>query len=471
MRCFAPARVGVVFGVLTVLAGAPYTNAQELTSTAESRRDVSLTVYTGDLCLIREMRTVDTRDGTFRLRYEDVTPGINPASVWMQAEDGRALRIVEQSYEYDLISKKRLMQKYVGREVGYRMEDGSRGTAKLLSVHEGYVFDMGGQIVFELPGDIVLDTLPSGLSARPTLVWTLEGERGGRQDVEVGYLSSGMSWRADYVLMLNPDETHGKLTGWMTLENRSGVAFENAQLRLVAGDVNRVREAIAAPPVRVARAAVLEAGPQFQEQASFEYHLYTLQRRTNLENNQTRQILSFDADGVAVSKIYRFRHGPLRPAPQYNTQRREEHVGVSLRILNAADNNLGSPIPAGIVRVYEAGTEGARQFLGEDRIDHTPKDELLEFAVGKAFDVVGERVQTDYRRMAERAFEVEFQVKLRNHREDAIDVMVEEQFFGDWKILSSSLPFDKLNATTAVFEVPVDPGGVSVLTYRARVQP
>lgn len=473
MRRFDPTNAGILLGgVLVALSGAQQASAQELTSNAESRRAVSLTVYTSDLCLVRESRSIETRDGTFRLRYEDVPPGIDPASVWMQASDGKALRIVEQSYEYDLISKARLMEKYVGLDVGYRMEDGSLGTARLLSVHEGYVFDLGGKIVFELPGDIVLDTLPGGLSARPTLVWTLESERGGRQDVEVGYLSSGMSWHADYVLSLHPDEIRGRLTGWVTVENRSGVAFGNAELKLVAGDVNRVREAMVRPAARVGQAMALESDAAIQEQTSFEYHLYTLQRHADFAHNETKQILFFDADGVAVSKTYRVRHAPLRHlSPQLHMQRRVQPVEVFLRVINSADNGLGTPLAAGVVRVYSSPSDGTRQFLGEDRVGHTAANERLEFAVGRAFDVVAERTQTDYRRTAERAYEVEFEVKLRNRRENAIDVIVEDEFVGDWKILRSSLPFEKRSATMAAFTVPVDAGAESVLTYRVQVQP
>jgi len=459
-----------LLGVMTLVAGSGASDAQDLASTAASRQDVSLTVYNGDLCLVRERRTIETRDGTFRLRYEDVTAGINPATVSLQATGRGAPRIVEQNYEYDLISQATLMGKYVGHTVGYRSDDGARGTAKLLSAHDGYVYDLGGQIVFELPGDVVLDALPDELSARPTLVWTLEADLRGQQDVEVSYLSTGVSWHADYVLALDEPEARGQLTGWVTLDNRSGAAFENAQLKLVAGDVNRVREVMQRLALQSARFTA-DAMPQFQEQSFFEYHMYTLQRRTNLKNNQTKQVLFFNADGITVSKAYRFHGNPARLSPQYKAAARSEHVDVLLRLQNSTENHLGLPIPEGIVRVYKADADGAKQFLGENRVAHTPKDERLEFAVGRAFDVVGEHVQTDYRRIADRAYEVAFEVKLRNHKTEAIEVVVEEEFAGDWKILSSSIPFEKASASTATFAVSVGADTETVLTYRVQIQP
>ena len=470
MRRFERSKPWIVAaGIATLCAGARPSASQELTSTADMRRDVSLTVYGSDLCLVRELREIETRDGMFRLRYQDVTSGIQPATVAVRATGRRGVRVVEQSYEYDLISKSQLMEKYVGRQVGYRMKDGSRGTATLLSTHEGYVYELGGQIVFELPGDVVLDALPAGLSPRPTLVWTLDGARAGRQEIEVGYLSGGFGWQADYVLALDVGESKAQLTGWITLDNRSGATFENAQVKLVAGDVNRVREMMQ-QRFRTAGFAA-EAATSFDEQASFEYYTYTLERRTNLKNNESKQIRFFDATDVQVRKSYHLRGTQVRLSPQFKMQSIPERVSVMVRLQNSKANNLGAPIPGGIVRVYKDGAEGAREFLGESRVGHTPRDEHLELEVGRAFDVVGEHVQTDYRRGADRSYEVAFDVKLRNHKETDIEVVVEEEFMGDWKILTNSLPYEKTTATTATFKVPVAAGGETVLTYRATIQP
>jgi hypothetical protein len=331
------------------------------------------------------------------------------------------------------------------------------------------VYQLGEKVVFELPGTIVLDAIPEELAARPTLVWVLDGARGGERDVEVTYLSRGLSWRADYVLLLEESENQAALTGWVTIDNRSGGTFKDAQLKLVAGDVRRVRPVIE----RAARVFAMEgkAEPAFEEEAFFEYHLYTLQRRADVKDNQQKQILFFDADPVRISKSYRFRSAPQYLSPRYVALPGSEHVEVSLRFENTGANGLGVPIPQGILRVYKRDRDGAAQFLGEDRVRHTPKDETLEFVVGHAFDVVGKRVQTDFRRLAESAFEAAFSVELTNHKTEAIEVAVEEVFQGDWTLLESSRPFTKKDAMTAVFTVPVKPDEKAVLTYRVRVQP
>ncbi|MFQ5600597.1 MAG: DUF4139 domain-containing protein [Candidatus Krumholzibacteriia bacterium] len=456
-------------GALALCAAAPAA-AQDLSSSSAERQDVGLTIYNTDLSLVREQRRIPVQSGIFRLRYEDVTSGIDPTTVHLEPRGRGELQIVEQNYEYDLISRAKLMEKYVGRDVGYRMEDGAIGRARLLSAHQGYVYQLGTQIVFELPGDIVLDAIPAELSARPTLVWTLDADGTGQRDVEVTYLSRGFSWRADYVLLLDESETRGGLTGWVTIDNQSGGSFENAQLKLVAGDVSRVREEMRRRVAYAADVARISKAPQFEEEAFFEYHLYSLQRRTDLKNNQQKQILFFDSDGVRVRKGYTFRGLPHYMMRGFVAPKGSEHVEVTLEFDNSRKNGLGAPIPQGIVRVYKHDRDGAPQFLGENRVRHTPKDETLEFAVGRAFDVVGEHVQTDYKRLGDRVFEVAFEVKLRNHKEEGIDVKVLETFNGDWTIVQSTLEHEKKDARTAQFLVHVEPDEEVILNYRARIQ-
>ena len=446
--------------------------AQDLASTPEDRKDVSLTIYNGDLSLVREVRTVPVRRGAFRLHYEGVTSGIDATTVHLAGRGAGGVRIVEQNYEYDLISRDKLMQKYVGRAVNYRQPDGTLGQARLLAANDGYVYELGGRIAFELPGPIVLDAIPQGLSARPTLVWTLEADRDGTQEVETAYLSSGLSWRADYVLLLEASEKQGGMNGWVTLTNQSGASFENAQLKLVAGDVNRVREVMYKGMAMDARATMtMEAPqPQFEEEAFFEYHMYTLQRRTEIRDQQTKQILFFDSGKVTVEKEYTFRAQPHYFVQGFRSAPGAEQVEVTLRFENSKANGLGNPIPAGILRVYKEDRDGAPQFLGENRVRHTPKDEKLEFAVGRAFDVVGEHEQVDFRKLGDRISEMSYRVKLRNHKDEPVRVRVLENFYGDWRIEESSHPHTKDNATTASFELPVAKDGETVLTYRVRIE-
>jgi hypothetical protein len=455
-----------VGGIAALGIASSVAQAQDLASGPADRKDVSLTIYNNDLSLVRETRVVPVKRGAYRLRYEGVTAGIDATTVHLA---GRGVRIVEQNYEYDLVSRERLMQKYVGRDVGYRQPDGTLGKARLLAADDGgYVYDLGGRIVFDLPGPVVLDAIPSEMSARPTLVWTLEGDRDGTQEVATAYLSSGLSWRADYVLLLDASEKQGGLTGWVTLDNHSGASFENAQLKLVAGDVNRVapRLRVYAREMAVADAAMPK---QFEEEAFFEYHLYTLQRRTDVRDRQTKQILFFESDQVGVEKTYTFRAEPHYFMQRFEPQRGSEHVNVTLRFANTAANGLGNPVPEGILRVYKQDRDGAAQFIGENRVRHTPKDEILEFAVGRAFDVVGEHDQMDFKQISDRVTEVAYRVKLRNHKSEKIAVRVEENFHGDWTILESSRPATKENARLASFLVEVPADGEAVLTYRVRI--
>jgi hypothetical protein len=450
--------------------GAPaLATAQDLSSSPEDRKDVSLTIYNNDLSLVREVRNVPVRKGAFRLRYEGVTAGIDATSVHLEARNG-GLRLVEQNYEYDLLSQAKLLQKYIGREVGYRQPDGTVGKARLLAANETNVFEIANKIVFELPGPIVLDAVPEGLSARPTLVWTLEGERDGNAEVETAYLSSGLSWRADYVLLLDSTEKSGGIDGWVTLENHSGAAFENAQLKLVAGDVNRVRQVVQKDMMMESYARAAAPAPQFQEESLFEYHLYTLQRRADIRDQQTKQVSFFTADKVAVEKEYTFRAQPHYFVQGFQSQPGMEHVDVTLRFKNTKANGLGDPIPAGILRVYKEDRDGAPQFLGENRVEHTPKDETLEFAVGRAFDIVGEHEQMDFRKLGDRVAELSYRVKLRNHKDDSVQVRVLENFYGDWRIEESSHPATKENARTASFSLNVPANGETTLTYRVRIE-
>ena len=468
MKSSTGGRTVLALGALACL-GASAAPAADSSSNAAARRDVSLTIYNNDLSLVRERRAIPVQKGVFRLRYEDVTSGIEPAAVHLQAPAAAGLHLVEQNYEYDLISRAKLMEKYLGREVGYRTKEGTYGRATLLATHEGYVYDLDGKIVFELPGDVVLDAIPQELIATPTLVWTLDGKSSGEQEVEVTYLSRGFSWRADYVLMLDTSETKAGLTGWVTLDNTSGGSFRQAKLQLVAGDVNRVTQVMKRDMV-METMATSEARPQFAEESLFEYHLYTLERRTDVMDRQQKQILFFDADGVAVSKGYTMRgvpHAILSPGYRSNDA---EPVDVTLSLRNTRDNGLGLPVPQGIVRVYKRDKDGAAQFLGENRVRHTPKDETLRFQVGRAFDVVGTRVQTDFKRVDDHVTETAFEIELRNHKDSAVSVEVEESMLGDWTILESSLPHVKRDAMTAVFTVSVPANGKATLTYRARVR-
>jgi hypothetical protein len=457
--------------------------AQGGSSTLEDQKSIAITVYNSNIGLVKDTRTLRLQRGTSQLRFMDVAQQINPATVHIKSLTApNALSVVEQSYEYDLLNPQKLLDKYVGKELTLVLRKFENNTerleptrATLLSNNNGQVWQIGGQIVIN-PANVVetrFDTLPADLIAKPTLVWTLSNTGADAHTVEASYLTNGIGWRADYVVVVNKDDTKADLNGWVTVNNNSGTTYRNAELKLVAGDVNRVREqqefmAKAEMRAQVAQAA---APPQFQEQAFFEYHLYTLQRATTLKNNETKQISLLDAANFNVRKelvlngqqyYYQGYNNPGEPV--------KEKVGVYVEFKNSQDNGLGQPLPAGIVRVYKADQSGAQQFIGENRIDHTPKDERVRVKLGDAFDVVAERRQTDYKAISRRVFEYAYEIRLRNHKQDPVTVIVNEPIGGEWEVVNSTFPAEKTAAFAARFSVPVAKDGESVLSYRVRVK-
>jgi hypothetical protein len=341
----------------------------------------------------------------------------------------------------------------------------------LLANNGGPVWKIGNEIVTGMAVDSYrFPDLPENLYSRPTLVWMLENRGADSQHVEASYLTSNMNWSADYVLTVGRDEKTADLDGWVTLVNNSGVAYSNAKLQLVAGELNRVEPpmAIEAMGKAVARNA---AAPQFGQEAFSEYHLYTLGRRTSIQNNESKQISLLSGSGVPVEKYllvegqqYWFR------SPQGIGNPISQPVKVLYRFKNDEKSSLGMPLPAGTVRVYQADSKGGIQFVGEDRIDHTPKDETLKIHVGNAFDVVCERKETDYKKIASNVIELEYQITLRNHKDSAVTVEVREPIGGDWEVLNSNLKWTKLDATTLGFSIPVEKDGTATLDYRVRVK-
>jgi hypothetical protein len=433
---------------------------------------VAITIYNSNLGLVKDIRLIDLKPGVQELKFMDVAAKIDPTTVYIKSlVDGSSLNILEQNYEYDLLSPQKLLEKYVGQKVELATLNPDTKKeeiveAVLLSTQGGNIFQIGDKISIGHPGRILLSRIPENLIPQPTLVWLLENKLANHQKVEASYLTSGINWKADYVVVLNQADTSTDITGWVTIDNKSGTAYQNALLKLVAGDIHRVQ-----PEVRFDRmapkAAAKEAVPQFKEEAFFEYHLYTLDRRTTIKDNQTKQMTLLDANQVPVKKLFIFSGVPQYYFYRYD-QRAKQKVGVFLELVNAKKDNLGMPLPKGTVRVYKQDRDGGLQFVGEDQIDHTPKDEKFKLKIGEAFDVVGERVQTDYKRLADNLFEVAFEVSLRNHKNEDIKVLVEEPIPGDWEMLSNSHPYEKVSARLIRFDVPVGKDKEVKVKYRIR---
>ena len=461
--------------------GTAIAQGTDQTTTARDRQSVNITVYNSNLGLVRETRRLTLPSGRIALRFADVTALIRPETVHLASLTApSSLRILEQNYQYDLLNPAKLLDKFVGREITLVLRRFQNNTetfepvqATLLSNNGGQVWRINGQIVIN-PSNITemrFPDLPKNLVATPTLVWDVENRESVAQTIEASYLTGGMNWRADYVLLVDAADAKGDLQGWVTLTNGSGASFEDARLQLVAGDVNRVSDQRTYGVADAMLRKEVASESQFQEQGFFEYHLYTLQRPTTIRDNETKQVSLIEAAGFDVKKEFVL-SGQRYYYTNYNNpgQPIKEKVGVFIQFRNSQQNKLGMPLPAGTVRLYKKDDKGNQQFIGEDRIDHTPKDEDVRVKVGDAFDIVAERKQTDYKVIAPNVYEYAYEIKIRNHKETPVNIVVNEPIGGDWEMISSSFEAKKTAAFSAQFNVPVAKDGEATLSYRVRVR-
>ena len=449
-------------------------------TTLDDQVDLAITVYNSDLALVRDVRDLRLARGTGELRFMDIAATVNPATVHFRSITQPAqLDVLEQNYEYDLLEPDKLLRKYVGRDVTLvrmRQQGGTTTpeevTARLLSYNTAPVWQIGGEIITGLHADhIRFPELPGNLFARPTLIWTLQNDGVEQHRVEAAYLAGKLSWAADYVLNVGRDDKAADLDGWVTLTNGSGTGFPNARLQLVAGDLNRVRNELGRVMMEQVRAdRPAAAAPPMAQEAFSEYHLYTFGRRTTINNAETKQVALLNGTAIPIRKryvvdgqnfYYRNAYHPGAPI--------KDVVQVYYQLKNEEKGGLGMPMPAGTVRVYQADSRGGAQFVGEDRINHTPKDETLNLKIGNAFDVVAERKQIDFEKIAANVYEVEFEISLRNHKTTPISVEVNEPVGGTWRMVSASHDWTKTAAWATQFTVPVASDGTSVLRYRVRV--
>lgn len=459
-------------------AGGNDGKTEALSSGLDDQTGVAITVYNVNLGLVKDRREIKLPKGTSDLRFMDVASKIIPTSVSIKSlVDPESLRILEQNFEYDLLNPQKLLDKYVGKEGKlYQKNPYSEReeilTATLLSNNGGPIFKIGDEITFGHPGRIIFPGVPENLISKPTLVWLLENSLSSAQKVEASYLTDGINWRADYVLTLNDKDDMADLSGWVTIDNKSGTTYKNAKMKLVAGDVNRVRDEYEYKDkmLRFAKAEAMPAAPQFKEEEFFEYHIYTLQRTSTIKENQTKQISLVTAGDIPVRKELIFQGAKYYYYNRYGDAMSNRKIGVFVQIENRKENNLGMPLPKGVVRVYKNDAEGSLQFVGEDSIDHTPKDEKIRVKLGDAFDVVGGRKQTDWKKIAYDTYEAAFEISLRNHKKEDVSVKVVEPIPGDWKMLVNSHDFIKTEAFTAEFNIPVPKDKEVKLTYRVRMR-
>ncbi len=473
----------VAFGITSLFSRTPSSPSPDLAapvSVARAQEEaLALTVYNQNVALVRDRRTITLRSGTNEVRFSDVAAQIDPTSVLFRSlTDPEGTTVLEQNFEYDLVGSQKLLEKYVDEEVALVTEDGTEYAGTLLAGRDDIIIrDRAGNIVVvrrDQVREFTFPRLPEGLITRPTLVWLLNARRAGTQNVEVTYLTNGVTWQADYVMQLNADDTAADLNGWITLDNRSGATYKEAKLKLVAGDVNVVAEKVVA--VAEERAVMPTPSPGVEERALFEYRLYDVQRPVTVRDQQTKQIEFTSAADIPVEKIFvydgasglRFYGTPITE-PNYGVFSAPD-VNIYLQFENTAEAGLGIPLPAGRVRVYKADVDGSLQFIGENRIDHTPKDELVRLRLGNAFDIVGERRQTDFRRLGKDVIEESYEIRVRNHKDEAVEVRVVEHLFrwSEWEIVRESARHTKLDAGTVEWRLEVPANGEAVVTYTVR---
>jgi hypothetical protein len=455
-------------------------SGQELTTTLDDQSEVSITVYNSDIALVRDVRNLSLARGIGNLRFMDIAATINPATVHFRSlTEPQQVGVLEQNYEYDLLDPDKLLRKYVGREVTLMRNRQDGGTtrqeevkATLLSYNTAPVWKIGNEIITGIGADhIRFPELPETLYSRPTLIWTVQNDGAAKHRVEASYLAARLAWNADYVLTVGRDDKAADLNGWVTLTNNSGTAFKNAKLQLVAGDLNRVRQQLGKMMDRAERVpAAAQARENMAEESFSDYHLYTMGRKTTINNSQTKQVSLLTGTDVPVVKRYvvegqnYYYHNVMHPGSPI-----KDLVQVYYEFKNEQKAGLGLPMPAGVLRVYQQDSKGGVQFVGEDRIEHTPKDETLNIKIGNAFDVICERKQIDFQKIATNVYEFDYEITLRNHKATPIQVEVNEPVGGTWRMLSSSHEWTKTSAWAAQFKVPVAADQTAVLKYRVRV--
>lgn len=461
---------------VAVIIAPTISSAQVVKSTLDDQTDVEVTVYNSNIGLVKDTRSVNLPKGVGELQFMDVAAAIQPVTVAVKSLNApNQFMILEQNYEYDLMNSQKLMDKYVGKDVKILKENFYQGTkeevkAELLSNNNGQIYRINNEIYLGYNGQVVLPEIPDNLIAKPTLTWMYKNDATAAQQLEVSYLTQNINWIADYVMTVDKDDKLAGLNGWVTVNNQSGTEYKNAQLKLVAGDVNRVRDDESKGRVFARKEMMADSlgSSGFQEEAFFEYHIYDLQRPTTIKNNQTKQISLLGADGINIIKEF-VTYGEQHYYQSRYNEIPKAKIGVYLKFKNEEKNKLGMPLPAGPIRLYKADSKGKLQFIGEDRIKHTPKNEEITLKIGDAFDIVAERKQTDFQNIGTRAIETEWEVTLRNRKEEDITVTVIEPVWGEWYILKSSHTYEKMDAQNIKFRIPVPKDGEVKLTYRVRV--
>lgn len=475
--------MALVLMVLLFSASRGMATSQEKVSTLADQKEVAVTIYNENLALVKDRRTIVLPAGESVLAFREVSGMMRPETALLQnSSEQNGLVVIEQNFDFDLLTPQKLLEKYVGKKIGVVKTHPTTGEetvedATVLSSNNGVVLRVGDRIETGFSGGrLIFPDVPDNLRDKPTLVMQLASRKESVQDLELSYLTGGLSWQADYVAELNSVESRLNLLGWVTLTNTSGTSYKNARLQLVAGDVHQVQpifeKKYREQAVDIAYAA---EAPRMAEETLLDYHLYTLDRKTNILENQTKQVSLLQADKIASSKEY------LLKGQDYYYRNRAGDLGTRIKVAvylsfeNTKPENLGLPLPKGIVRVYKQDSSGAVQFVGEDRIDHTPENETVRLMLGYAFDITADRKQTDFKKVAgfgeyNYVFESAYRIELKNGKDEEVVVRVVEPMPGDWQILSENHPHKKISSSEAEWFITIPAKGSAELLYRANVR-
>lgn len=463
---------------------------EERRSTAADQTALAVTIYNGDLALVKDARKVKLGNGRNLLAWREVSARMQPETALLHALDGAQFTLLEQNFDFDLLTPQSLLEKSVGDSVRVIRTQPITGAefvenATVLSSNSGVVLQFMDRVETGIPGRLAFAKVPAELKDRPTLSMLIKTDgpsnpyQAAERSLELSYLTGGLTWKADYVAELSDKEDRMDLSGWVTLTNTSGTTYPNARLQLVAGEVNRVSPERRPVPMMAKAMAMADAAPEMREEGLFEYHLYTLNRPTTLGDNQTKQVALLSAQDVKVAKEYRLYGGDWYYGGQHGDLGQKLKPGVYVEFSNKGHeggNGLGIPLPKGIVRVYKRDSAGRAQFVGEDRIDHTAKGEAVKLKLGEAFDITADKKQTEFQKLAASynarggVIESAYQLEIRNAKTEAVTVKVVEPMPGEWQMLQESHPHKKDAAHAATWNIQVPAEGKAVLTWRVRMK-
>ncbi len=461
-----------------------YAANNEILTTLGDQTSVAVTIYNENLALIKDARNITLQSGFNKLAFRGVSAMMRPETALLRSlgEGGDSLKLIEQNFDFDLLTPQKLLEKYVGKQIRIAKMNPATGhetieKATVLSTNQGVVVKIGDHIETNPHGRYIFDQVPTNLRDKPTLVLQLNNQVAEPQAVELSYLSGGLSWKADYVAELNADDSKLDLLGWVTLNNNSGTTYNNAKMQLVAGDVNQVQPELrrAAKMGRMNDMVMAEASAPMSEESLFEYHLYSLNRPTTIADKQTKQVSLLTGNQIPVDKQFLLQGNDYYYHSSYGDIGQKIKIGVFVEFKNEQESGLGIPMPKGVVRVYKKDSKGNAQFIGEDRIDHTPKKEDVRLKLGDAFDVTANKKQTDFKKRAAFAkynyvYESAYEVELKNAKSEPVEVVVREPVPGDWKMLDENHEHSKVAAGTAEWKVMVPAEGSTVLNYRVLVR-